>query len=234
MKSPSRFACEALGLKPAGTPWRGETSLTCTLEGTEIAPGDWMDGWIPGQNFTDDTDLAARSGVISGWVSVFMRKPVMIKTQRCVFTTEGCYSLATDASRAWLLLTPPKPPWLAVIGDSTLQHLVWRTPLTLDNDLMRIRLGKEAVLTIRRPFLLEALNRIQDERARNPEFRHGFVFLDREAKDAMHGIVRRDTPEELSKFFKTLTNGEIWALAILAKANTPVPTMPESVSIAVK
>lgn len=231
MFSPTRFACEAMGLRPAGRPWTGTEPIPCTLEGVPIQPGDPVDAWLPGPNFTDDVDLAARSGVISGWASVFMRKPVMTKTQRVVFTREGAFSLAKDNDRAWLLLTPPAPPWLAVIGDSTLQHLVWRTPPTLDNRLMFIRLGKETVFRIRPDLVKEALSRIAHQRTLDPNFHHGFVSLDRDAKDLSHGVIRHDTPAELAAFFSTLCAGEIWALSILAKANPPTPILPERVVV---
>lgn len=231
--SPSRFACEAIGALPEGRPWNGAGGerLRCALEGVEIQPGDPVERWRPGPGFTDDVDVAARTGVVSGWVSAFMRKPLMQATQRAVFTRDGVYSLAKDTDRAWLLLTPPDPPWLAVIADSTLQHLVWRTPLTLDNRAMRIRLGKDTILTINPDRLQQALQMIQAIRLENPRFTHGFQSLDREGRDPQHGVLRRDAPEHYARFVATLTAGEVWALAILAKANPPTPAMPERIRL---
>ncbi len=220
------LACKFAGIAPLGTEWQGSEPLTCSLTGVAILPGQLAAPFLPSTGFTDEVSLVTRSGVVSGWTAPFLTVGVMTKTQSAIFCSEGVFSLSKDSDRAWLLTTPPTPPWVAVISDSMRQHLVWRTPVTLDNRIMRIRLGKERVLTVNHESVKRALDAIAEQRVIDPTFRHGFLALDRELKDPNHGVIRDDCPPTLRALYQTLSAGEVWALAILAKATPPIPQIP--------
>lgn len=222
--SPSSIAAAALGLTPAGRPWGGAAgTLLCALERRPLEPGEPCLPFKPGPNFLDSTAIAD-SSVVSGAAALFMGKAVMLKTQRAVFSPEGAFSLATDAARAWFFLTPPKPPYVAVIADSMLQHLIWRAPVNLSQDLIRFRHGHK-LLTVRRPRLIEAMNAL---RALGEP---AFVALDREGKHPGHGVLRNSCPPELARDLADLTPGELLALATLAKKNTVTPERPEPIQL---
>lgn len=222
--SPSTIAATALGLTPVGRPWEGAPgTLVCALERRPLEPGELCQPFKPGPNFLDSTAIAD-SSVICAAAALFMGKAVMLKTQRAVFSPEGAFSLATDAARAWFFLTPPKPPYIAVIADSMLQHLVWRAPVNLSQDLIRFRHGHK-VLTIRRPRLVAAMQ------ALNALGAPAFVALDREGKHPGHGVLRDSCPPELARDLADLTPGEILALATLAKKNPVTPARPEPIQL---
>ena len=227
--SAAKLAGQALGIKPLGIPWGGSEPITCALEGLPIAPGEKVAPWRPGPNFMDDvTDTVTRAGgdsaVISGYVAALMQKTVMLKSQRMVFTPEGAYPLNTDAARAWFFLTPPEPPFVAVIADAMLQHLIWRTPVTLSQDLIVFRHG-QSLKTVYRPRLERVLAALRAHDA------PAFIRLDRDGKDPRHGQLRNDVPEALAKELAELTPGELIALASLAKRNPPEPERPAPVRI---
>src|SRR5208337_295270 len=70
--------------------------------------------------------------------------------------SNGLFPLAKDENRTWFFLTPPSPPWAAFFVTSKMAHVVWRTPLTLDNKLMTFRLDDQ-ILHIRHDRLLQAV-----------------------------------------------------------------------------
>lgn len=222
--SASQLAVEALGLTPLGTPWRGrEGNVLCALEARPLRMGELVMPWKPGPNFMDDRDTAD-SPLMNGYAAALCAKSVMLKTQRMLFTRDGAYSLATDAARAWFYLTPPEPPFVAVLADSMLQHLIWRTPVTHSRNWLIVRLGQR-ILHIRRPRLIAA---------RDALLAYGqpaFVRLDREGKDGLHGRLRNDVPSELARELADLTPGELVALATLAKRNPPTPEQPEPIRL---
>lgn len=243
----TEIAARGFSVAPQGVRWNESTRCACC--GRSIHPGDMASHADFGPSFMDDTSLAARSGVLCGWCAPFMRKDLLRATQKIVATRDGVYSIAKDDERAWLLLTPPDPPWVAVVSDSQQQHLIWRTPATLDNAVMTIRLGHR-LLRIRRHILPEALARAQaameifaeadKKKNASSTARHPFVFLDREMKDPRHGAIRGDIEKRAATsadlaghldWLKRLTPGETWALASLAKSKTPTPMRSEPIAL---
>ena len=234
----TQLALEALGGARVGTPWRIATRCACC--GAPIAEGDLAVPTSFGNNFTDDLSLATRSGVVCGACAPFLTIGPMRALQKVVVTRDGAYPLAKDVHRAWFFLTPPEPPYVAVVSDSMLQHLVWRTPVTLSNDLQIVRLGQR-LLTIRRPVLLAALDWAREAMLATLEpgqpapenfARHPYVSLDREMTGTAHARIRNDVAAApraapwLAKL-RELTPGETWALATLAKRAGVTPEQPE-------
>lgn len=217
--SPSSIAAEALGLTPHGVAWIGPEPMLCALERRPLLEGEPCVPFKPGANFMDDA-IIARSSIVSGAAALFLAKSVMMKTQRAVFCTQGAFSLATDAARGWFFLSPPEPPYVAVIADSMLQHLVWRAPVNLSRELIQFRHGAK-IHSIRRTRLIQFLDAL---RAHDGP---AFVILDREGKHPSHGILRRDCPPDLAQLLSDATPGELIALATLAKKKPVAPERPE-------
>lgn len=248
--SPTAFALEAMGGRPVGAPARLRTRCACCGQGIE--PGEPSTPTGFGPSFNDGASLAARSGVLCGSCPPFLTGPGLRATQKVVITRDGAFPLAKDVHRAWFFLTPPEPPYVALVSDSMLQHLIWRTPLTLSNDLQIVRLGPK-LLRIRRRVLIEALDWAREaieaiapsrpeaaeaktvrtkSKPAKPPARHPFVSLDREMGSPTHGLLRADVARDPRatpwiERLRTLTSGELWALATLAKREAPVPEKPD-------
>lgn len=252
----SDLAVQALKLPLDGAPWpKADTRCACC--GKPILKGDLAvrDKDRFGQSFTDGPFLAARgSGAVCGACSAIMNAKPLMALQHAVITADGAYSIRKDIHRAWFLLTPPAPPYVAVVSDTKQAHLIWKTPPTLDNNLMIVRLGQR-LLRIRRPVLMQALhdcqlaadalNALATEKTRGRPaegLRHPFVYLGRELDDPRHGLIRSDlerapaaapgTPVgQALQRLRQLTIGELWALATLAKRKVEEPTQPDPIDL---
>lgn len=255
----SDIAVQAVKLNLDGIPWSGPTTH-CACCARPVLPGDIAvrDKDRFRQSFTDGPSLADRgSGAVCGACSAVMNAGPMSKLQCHVITRNGAFPIGKDVNRAWFLMTPPEPPWVAVISQTTLSHLIWRTPVTIDNNLMIVRLGPR-LLRIRRNLLLqgiadcqvvaEALSAaavVQDgtkqRRAADSygPLRHPFASLNRDVDDPDFGRIRADayallvdphSPTGLKQSIERLHQlgmGELWALATLVKRRVEVPTEPE-------
>lgn len=242
----SELAAQALNLAPQGTPHAGEDTC-CAMCARSIRVGDLSAKLRPSQSFTDWPSLTP-SRHLCGWCDVTTEQVNIRPLQRAVITSDGVYPLSTDDSRAWFLLTPPKPPYVVVISNRSVLgafHLHWRTPVTLDNNLILVR-ADDQLLSIRRPVLFKAMEdslelatlmhqaraEKKSRAALNTGARHPFIALDRSLSDPRHGRLREDAlaagahrPELIARL-RQLSQGELWALATLIKANAPVPTKP--------
>jgi len=219
----------------------------CALCGVAILAGDIAREAGFTYNFTDYAALAARTNIACGACARMMTRTVMRRLQKVVVSKEGVYPLTKDAYRAWFFLTPPALPYVAVVGTTQLQHLIWRTPVTLDDRIQIVRVGSR-LLRIRRCLLrqgLEAARRIADALGaaaptRRPplRLRHPFSRLDRELASLAHGRFRPETAALCQEYaadiaeLSSLGTGELWAMACLAKRYAPVPRRPPPVDFA--
>lgn len=236
---PSQLALRATGLSPLGRPWARPT--TCGLCGAAIAAGDIAQETRFSYNFTNYSELAASTGIACGACSRVISAPVLRRLQMVVITETAVYPLTKDAYRAWFFLTPPAPPYVAVVRDAQLQHLIWRTPVTLDNRLQILRFG-DRLLRIRGEVLraaLAAARRVGEGlSAASPKAHwsgplpHPFCRLDRALASLAHGRFRPEIAvlgvayaDDLA-LLAHLGVGELWAMAYLAKRCAPVPSQP--------
>ncbi|GEM_PF-6868374 len=148
-----------------------------------------------------------------------------------VVTPNDVFPISKDIHKAWLFLTPPPAPFLVVHASSTMQHLTWRTPVTIDNRLIQLRYGQNLFMV--RPAVIakavEIAKRINDgQRWASP------LLLDREASASYHGMLNstaseRMTPDE-QQFFCSISAGERWALAYVMHSKLPQPEKPEAIT----
>lgn len=189
----------------------------CTYCGRPIKAGEPSHSVALNEYFSATRDLAAFSGVSCPACARLMGKSEMFRVLRSVITEDGIYPLTKHSARAWLFFTPPKPPFVAVLASSTLQHLVWRTPVTLSRELIVVRHGNR-LHQIRPALLRRASDAIARLREINPAWRCGpYVSLDREESSLVHAMVREDAWQALADeerdMFLSLKPGEIWALS---------------------
>jgi CRISPR type IV-associated protein Csf1 len=211
-----------------------------------IAAGEAVHAWRPSaDSFTDWWAVEARAvGTIGvcGDCAPLVSMPALGRAQSVVATTDSVCKLTGDAHRTWLLLDPPQPPFVAMIADGKRRHVAWKARVTLDADLIYVQVGAVA-LTIDRPLLLcavgwcaEAARRAR-EHGRRVTPNHPFQRLDRNLDNPGHGRLRPDIlaassgDERLAALLQRLQQlgpGELWGLAVLAKAN-PVEPMREPI-----
>lgn len=221
----------------------------CTFCGVPLPIGEYVVAKPYGDSFMDDLSLAARTNLACAACYTIAGKgckDILTALLTVVVTADGVYPIRKDCHRTWFLLTPPEPPFVAMIGLTKSQHLAWRTPVTLDKRLITVRLGEELV-TIRHPYLLQAvavchraaarLNAHETTRKKaGKTWSHPFAFLDREAKVPDHGLFHDKAralaglDSELAAdldFLAGCTKGELWALATLVKSTPEAPERPD-------
>ena len=170
-----------------------------------------------------------------------MKADYMSKYSDVVITRTAVYPFSKNVDRSWFFLNPPKPPFVMHVHDSKNQHLTWRSPVNLSQELYRVRLGQN-VLNIRRPILKEAIARHADLTQRLSEIRgyevnrihDKFDSTGRSLKSStattIRGHVRAlasshpDVAKKLRFFDEIMTAGETWAL--LHILNTDSMAMP--------
>ncbi len=137
----SEFARQALGIAKVGKPLLEPAG--CMFCGRWMIAGEIAEPFCPSKNFMDDASLVHRAlpGTLCGDCVALSTKSVMMSTQNCVISTEGIFSLASSAAKKHLLLHPPPPPFALCFSDTTLQHLIWRTPLSLSHEAIYLRIS---------------------------------------------------------------------------------------------
>ena len=218
---------------PPTTPTTDEYCQLCAapLHGHGVA-------WKVPTNFTDGFDLGAPASstlcadcatLVAAGDSTISSRTILGKLARFVANEEGAWKFSANTARAWLFHSPPATPFLACISQQKSQHLIWRTPPTLDPDLIVIRLGSK-LMNIRRRAVLEAAELLDGKP-------FPYVALDRDLQDGEHGRLKADLEPTIRSTLQTLTPHETWAMSCLispakggiTKLITPVE--PERIEI---
>lgn len=233
MRYPSDIVDQSFKLGPDKglLQWSGP-SVACSHCARPISEGDLYSPSSVGGFFSDTRSLASGSRSICWRCVILRKKPMLNGLSFAVITREGAFQISKDVNKAWLFLTPPPAPFLVVHSSSTMQHLCWRTPVTLDNRYIRLRFGNHQFVAqpanIRRALkIADTLNEGQ------PKWRAP-LYLDRKAADLGHGTLTRIGKEELTPedqaFLSALSPGERWALAYLMHSKRPQPEPPECIT----
>ena len=201
-----------------------------------IEVGEHYEDSKVGQFFSDTRDLASSSRKIC-WRCVYLRsRTLMYGMAATVVTMDDVYPIARDVNKAWLFTDPPPAPFLVTHSSSTMQHLAWRTPMTLDNSLIHVRFGPD--LFTGRPEYINRALAIADRLNEGEKQWRTPVYFDRKAQDSTHGLITSFGKERLSDaeahfFNSSLSAGERWALAYLMHSRRPVPEKPEPTTQAI-
>lgn len=252
MISPSKIALHAAGFDRIKE-YVLQEDAQCVMCGVAMSAGEDAAAWNPKDSFTNYAHLLAPSSshvcpdCAGAWRSEFTQT----WANGALFNADGVHQVNSANTMAHALLNPIKTPFLWVRGDQKQQHLVWRTPVTLDANLIRVRLG-EKVASIRRLVVIDAFNAVSDAeqliqslpkelrpaKRANPGNEFGiFRYLDWGLDNVDHSLIsesflKLSSGNEHSAKFSHLANllqslnfGEVWALMILLKGKTP--TKPE-------
>lgn len=233
MRYPSDIVDQVFKLEPDKglMTWNGD-EVACSHCSRPIQAGDLYSPSSVGAFFSDTRDLASTSRCICWRCIILRKKPMLYGLSAVVITLDGAYSISKDVNKAWLFTTPPPAPFLVLHSSSTMQHLSWRTPVTLDNRRIFVRFGPNRFI-VRPEQICSALaiaDRINVDQKKwvNP------LFLDRKGVAPAHGLITKAglellTPAEQGQLI-SLTAGERWALAYLMHSKRPAPEAPECIT----
>jgi CRISPR type IV-associated protein Csf1 len=233
MQYPSEVIAAALDLQPDPSlpAWEAEQPGQCSHCAAPIKTGDPYSELSAGAFFSSTRDLACFSGIVC-WRCVHLRSKTLLNgLSYTVTTATDIYSLAKDAEKAWLFLTPPEPPFVVCHSSSTMQHLSWRTPVTLSRERINVRYG-DNLFVVRPALLRQALEYAEALCDRNQGQWIAPLLLDRKAAASYHGrinptAVELMTESERSFFSARIGPGERWALAYICHSKRPQPQQSE-------
>ena len=236
MRYSSDFVDKTLGLGPDSgldvwEEWQGETH--CNHCARPITPGMAYQVSAVGPAFSENTRSLSGASQTICWRCVHLRKkPMLYSLGAAVITNEHVYPISKDVHKAWLFLTPPKPPFMVVHSSSTMQHLTWRTPVTLDERRIVLRFGPDLMYV--NPARIKQAIAITENFSQQQGKYSRPLFLDRNAQDPGHGLLTRAARENLSaedrQFLISLSRGELWALSYIMHSKQPVPEQPEPIT----
>lgn len=233
MRYPSDVVDQVFQLGPEDglMEWAAEPT-TCSHCARPITAGDLYSPSSVGAFFSDTRSLASSSRSICWRCMILRKKPMLNGLSYALITLDGAFQISKDVNKAWLFLTPPPAPFVVMHSSSTMQHLCWRTPVTLDSRLIRMRFGNH-LFTIR-PHAVRMALQIADRMNEGHAKWRSPLVLDRKASDGNHGALTRAGREALEAedqaFLMELTPGERWALAFLMHSKRPQPEPPESIT----
>lgn len=222
--SPSKFAAECLGLKTEAG--KGTEPFACVKCGGEFDENTGRVPYKPASSFTDTIALSHRESepMECEYCAAFASKMAMMALQDVFISREISGRIKAGPSRRWVLenLHKIEPPWLFLMSDAKLGHLVWRTPLSFDIRRMGIRITSRLTYgnLVRCREIIKAL----------PKGVKPLRYADREVRDIASGAPSKGAIEAgLEEKYDSLTMGDWWILAGLSYDAQP-PERPEPLS----
>ena len=234
MISGSRFFAECMGIAPEGE-LVATRSHRCIQCGGEITPGERHSTFTPKDSFQDWNSLQLPgSTALCGFCQATNIKKYMKISMKGIVSKEGFFPFGSNEAIAYWLLNPPPPPFMVFINNTQSAYVVWKTPVTLDANMILIRLDDQ-ILRIRRTLILAAYEAYKVIKASaqalfpNDKVWESYkpFFIDRHFTNSNHGaMTQRDfqllkiNPEltPAYKAIEALNPGELWALRNLMLA----------------
>lgn len=230
----SELIASALQLAPScGLPsWVGESSH-CSHCAISIGEGELYSPVTLGAYFSDSRDLCNDSGIVC-WRCVHLRSKVLLNgLSYTVITKHDVFPIAQNIHKAWLFMTPPAGPFVAMHSSSTMQHLAWRTPVTLDSRRISIRFGAK-LFVIKPDNIRKAVEIACAVTEKNQGKWMSPLILDRKAAQENHGVMNPKAAALMSvdeiSFFHQLSAGDRWALSAVMHSKLPEPTRPDPIT----
>ncbi|KLR58967.1 hypothetical protein OX89_04030 [Diaphorobacter sp. J5-51] len=187
-----------------------------------------------GESFNNKLDIHEAGDVLCGDCAALWQRDFLMKYSKTYATPSGVFKLASNEDIQAFILTPPRPPFVAVYNTRQQQHMIWRTPLCLSNEVLIVRLDDE-ILHIDRDKVLRAVSAWQRTLARMKEL--GFkglpAYPERTLSSRATGSIRDDVAERISgdseagardiETLRSLRVGEWWAMCAINKVDLDSP-----------
>lgn len=231
-------------LMPANLKNTSSEALVCAVSGLPIGLNEPMafntNRTNVGTSFHDEPDLAARhSQYVSEWGLNMFRGEFLKGAGNAVITEDGFFKFSTAKDIAYWLLYPPTKPFLMV--KKTImnpQHVIWKAPINLSNQIFFIQQGS-GILKVNRKNVFKTLDlisntknyrgKLDDDSApkkgkKDKEilYNHPFFSLDSFSKDAMNFAVDHpslnETGLQMLKNFGYLSIGDLYMVGVALSA----------------
>ena len=232
----SQLFRRAAGIEPQGSP--AQKDCTCAMCAAKLKAGDPVNPIEKdtfGESFNNKLDIHEIGDVLCGDCAALWQRDFLMKYSKTFATEDGVFKLASNEDIQAFILTPPRPPFVAVYNTRQQQHMIWRTPLCLSTDVLIVRLDDE-ILHIDRDKVLRAIGAWQRTLAKMKELgMKGMpAYPDRTLSSRATGSVREDVAESVSNnneagakdiaTLKSLRIAEWWAMCALNKVDMDSPS----------
>lgn len=230
----SDLIMKALDFTPVtATRWNGDATV-CGHCGKPVFHGDSYSQAGSSEFFSDTRHLSDLSGIVCAACSYLKTQAFTFTVMNKVITEDAVYPITKDVYKRWLFLTPPEQPFIANVSSAKMQHLAFRTPVSLSPKRFYLRYGRH-LFTIRPDTLREAIGINQELQARSDkEHERLYIVNDREMNDANHGRIsyqaRKILPEQSVRFIENLSPGETWAMGYLLTREGDMTEKPPAVT----
>ena len=242
IQSSSQVYLKAAGLVPTAADVVVEATH-CVMCAAPLAAGEKANKVTKatfGDAFNNKLDLRAISGThVCGACQALWSKDWLQKYSKSYACAEGVFKLASNEDQAAFLLNPPPPPFVAILSTRQQQHMIWRTPVSLSQELFFVRMDGD-VVTIRRRVLMEALDAYKHivevmastlPEGRKRPLKGPPAWIDRQLESSKTGMLRTDVEALLHQVgddwaverLHGLTMGEWWALNIINRFDPQSP-----------
>lgn len=240
-----------------------EHDCHCAMCGSQIKAGESVaDNTFP-SSFNDHRYLASPASKFRcGYCeAVLNEKKFQVNYSTAVFSKKGAFPISKKTARACVLLNPPQPPFAMSVQVSKSQHVVWKAPLNLSNDIYFIQVG-ELTVKINQSTLMNAYACLQELRssylntpleiveryklkaikeAKNkPEELKPFGYANMKAQGTgmlalswwIESLLKEGVySPEQVKPIKTLSWGEAWALDCISTVKPSSIELPEKLTL---
>ncbi|WP_234305498.1 type IV CRISPR-associated protein Csf1 [Diaphorobacter sp. J5-51] len=231
----SQLFRRAAGIDPQGSP--APRDCKCAMCAAQLKAGDPVNAIGKdtfGESFNNKLDIHEAGDVLCGDCAALWQRDFLMKYSKTYATPSGVFKLASNEDIQAFILTPPRPPFVAVYNTRQQQHMIWRTPLCLSNEVLIVRLDDE-ILHIDRDKVLRAVSAWQRTLARMKEL--GFkglpAYPERTLSSRATGSIRDDVAERISgdseagardiETLRSLRVGEWWAMCAINKVDLDSP-----------
>lgn len=240
--SPSRFVANCTSTPLSGVAI-AEHDGHCALCGGPITAGEPMTPTSTlGESFNNKHDArGAGSRMICGACSSLSDRVWMERQSKALVTPAGIFKLASNGHQADFILRPPAPPFVAFISAGKMQHLIWRSRVTLSHEEIYVRLGDlQLVFSHRRVMtLFEAASSLRAFMVANGMAgKNPLVGFDRELASTVGARVRPDLARAVEddavaaahvQALESMRIGELWAVGILLIAKPEAVEPPPEI-----
>jgi CRISPR type IV-associated protein Csf1 len=217
----------ASGRAPTGTPLK--KAAQCAMCGGHLLPGELF---VPitqdtfGESFNNKLDVKVDSAVICGDCDVLWVKEFLQNYSKSYASVDGVFKFASNEDVQAFLLTPPKPPFVAIFSTRQQQHMIWRTPVSYSAEVAFVRVDDEVVkINVARALEGARAWQLAERRMKELGLKGPPAILDRSLGAPDMGTVRRDVTLAMKKdgganaqvvdTLNALGMGEWWALCAL-------------------
>lgn len=240
----SQLYRRAAGIEQQGVPL--DRPATCAMCGAHLNAGDLSElvtAETFGEGFNNKLDMHSEGDVLCGDCVALWSKEFLQNYSKSYATSTGVYKLASSEDVQAFVLTPPSAPFVAIFNCRQQQHMIWRTRVSLSQDVLTVRIDDELV-HINRQLALDGARawRMVQECMKTIGMKGQPATIERTLSDFKMGSFREDvilavtahSPEgaEAIATLQRMRMPELWALCALRHIDQDAPeTWPKPVQI---